>query len=656
MKPLRLLGLTMLLCGGEARALIAPLDLSRSPDYTSLASAARAGALGDLRKKLGDALASSWQPARPGHRGSTDGKIFPLWVDLYQWIDLLGSDEAAVTKRWISNHLIAGKEEKNKEGTSAPLQVTVLQPGCPLVRRHDSLQHRVTEEIASNPVQLARVLQGLVAQPFASRNGSLAARLDPVFVAATVSDPVFLKHWSESFSPDDFAPKVLENLQEIWKANRSDWGQYPSLALAISTVMDQPAPSFWPHHQVAQGNVTRSTSPPSSVFAQWVGAWRDGKLRMDPRLMESRELKFVIDAPLGHSEWDSVRNNPVLSRQKPPQFFSSIPYDKGRVIEGIYLWPWGVYSLAAIREHGGICVDQAYYAAISGKALGIPTIFFAGQGNEGGHAWVGYLKGPSTWDLGVGRYAEQNYSTGEALDPQSWTPVTDHDLELLTRHLGNQDQQDAARRDLVLASDFRRMGDAPGEGRALASALTSCPENPALWDAKEDYLVRTGSPSAEIKAHHEAAIRQFSRFRDLKAQHQEALLRLALGAGDQRRADHLSDQIMHENRGGRIDLSAAAAAEMVKARLAANDPEAAVVEFSKQLKAQGRNGGGDFFYNVVAPLTRDLSGRGRQDLARKVLKDSFIMLNPPKSSLIDRDLRKLWKEAGGAASTPPIRP
>jgi len=622
----------------------APIDLSRPPDPEDPASLGRKGRLGEFRNSLGDALASQWRASRNGNRGSSAQENFAKWIDLYQWLDLLESDEAVMTKRWLSTHL-SMSSEKSPQGEK--IQVTIHQPGSPLVHRYDRLQHQVTERVAADPSMLGRVMGELVAQPFVSRNGPLIGRLEPAFVETTLSDPGFLKLWSESYSEDDFQPKVLLNLQAIWKSSPADWREFTALALAIALVLDQPAPAFWPHHQVPPTDVPRIDPQPAEVFSQWVRASRRGKLRVDPKFLAVRELKFVIDAPLDPGEFDAVRDFPSLSHESPPQFFSSIAYDRGRVAKNVYSWPWGGYRLAKIREHGGICVDQAYYAAISGKALGIPTIFFAGQGKDGGHAWVGYFKGRKSWDLNVGRYAEQNYASGEGLDPQNWAPITDHTIEMLTRHLGNTDPQNAARRDLVMAWNFRRRNNASAEGQALQSARISCPENPLLWNAMEDWLARTGSPVSEIKAHHEAAIRQFGRFRDIKVQHQEALVSLALGSGDATAAERLSGQIVHENRGNRTDISATAAGQLITSRLEANDPEGALQEYDRQLRLQGATGGGDFFYKVTVPFASKFLSNGRPDLARRVLKRAYETLKPTKGEMVDRDFRKLWQQAGG---------
>ena len=628
-----------------------PIDISRPPDYRQLASLSHSWDPMQFRNELGDAIVSTWQPAEQGRRtGSSSQESFARWVDIYQWLDLLASEETEVTKKWLSRHL---QLIERQTGQGEGLRITPLEPGTSL--NEEGVRPELLDRVVAETAIFGQVLGKLVAQPFTPGAGMLAKRLDPEFVAATVSDPDFLKRWQESRSDMDFAPKVLLNLQSIWQANHADSQEFGSLALAIAVVMDQSAPSFWPHHQVSPAKVPRAEKQPPEVFSEWVQAFRTGKLRKDPRQLGVGDLKFVIDAPLASSEFAAVRNNPTLAYQELQRAFESIVYDKGRLLKNTLSWPWDSYRLSAIKEHGGICVDQAYYAAMTGKVLGIPTIFISGQGRDGGHAWVGYIKWPGQWDFNVARYADQNYAAGEAFDPQTWTQISDHELEFLARPPGNRDSLDASRRDLVVASDFRRRGDVAGEGQALQSALQVYPNSPVIWDAKEDWLTRSGAPVSQLKAHHEAAIAQFSGFTDLKSRHQQALAQIALGSGDKKSAELLSEQIVNENRVGwtrdvRTDLSAAAAWVLVKSRLDGNDVTGALDEFERQLGLQGERGGGDFFYNVIAPYASQLIVTGHQDLALQVLKKSFETLKPAKDSLIDRDLRNFWKKAGGPSS------
>ena len=109
------------------------------------------------------------------------------------------------------------------------------------------------------------------------------------------------------------------------------------------------------------------------------------------------ELKFVVDHLLAQ-ERNGMGTSKRLFTAGPPfaKAFKSIQYDKPRLSAGVFSWPNGPYTLASISERGGICVDQAYFSSMSGKAKGIPTLTFVGQGSGGGHAWFGFLKGPGT--------------------------------------------------------------------------------------------------------------------------------------------------------------------------------------------------------------------------------------------------------------------
>ena len=81
-------------------------------------------------------------------------------------------------------------------------------------------------------------------------------------------------------------------------------------------------------------------------------------------------------------------------------------------------------------------VTEAYASEI-GKGRGVPTIYFTGQGTDGGHAWFGYLSRSGKWELDCGRYASQNYPKGYALDPQTWQVVNDTTLQDLAKNGGS---------------------------------------------------------------------------------------------------------------------------------------------------------------------------------------------------------------------------
>jgi hypothetical protein len=123
------------------------------------------------------------------------------------------------------------------------------------------------------------------------------------------------------------------------------------------------------------------------------------------------------------------------------------------------MWTQGTYLLANIEVAGGICTDQSYFACIAGKAKGIPTLYFAGQGQDGGHAWFGYLRGNGKWELDAGRFFNQRYTVGQALDPQTWLPVTDHELLYLSGRAVRSPGNDAALGELAMVAIHRQCGE-----------------------------------------------------------------------------------------------------------------------------------------------------------------------------------------------------
>jgi hypothetical protein len=641
-----------------AEAGIPSPDLSKPPDHSSIAALCRSGKLPELRGVLGTSLTSAWKPLQQGRGGSCSTPSFAAWVDLYGWLDLLCDSETSLASSWASRRCHLDQPDGAafpKEGRSPKL--LIVPAGIAPEDLSGVASEKVAALLGQDHSLLDAVLGKFVPPPYEPAEGILLAHLDPEFVAATLADPVFLRFWSESFGKADFAPKAIRNLEAIWKRSRADWKEFLSLALAIALVADQKPPGFWPHQQVTPGEVPRRELPAQEQFDLWVKAARGGKLAKQPSLLSARDLMFVVDSPLDPSEFAWVRDTQMLAPRDPSRSFQSIRYDSARGAGNVLDWPHGPYRLERIREFGGICVDQAYYAATLAKAVGIPALLLSGQGRDGGHAWIGFMKGPQMWDFGVGRYREGNYGTGFALDPQSWNPISDHELALLVRPpVGRTASAEMARRDLAVAGMFQAQGDGGGEGRALQSALETSPENPAIWDAVESWLLRTNVPRARLTAHHESAMRQFERFPDLRNRHREALIRIALEAGDRESSRSLALQIIHENkqgmRGARADLAARAAWVLVAECLKSGDPSGAVNEADRMISLMAGEGGGEVLYRVVDPLVEALIGSGQSGLAQSFLMGACRSMRPSQGSLVAQELLKLWDRAGGDPRNP----
>jgi hypothetical protein len=456
-----------------------------------------------------------------------------------------------------------------------------------------------------------------------------------------LGDEEFSRLLFANLSPDDYAPGVLRALAQIQEEQRDKFTEYKSLALAIALVYDQKMPAFWPHAQVAPAEVPIKDYRPADWFAFWVRSNEDKGGLTDLRDLSPEQLKFVVDAPLEASEYAWARANVRLSRVDFAQIYGSIAYDMKRMADGQYVWPASPYTLAAIQKRGGICVDQAYFAMVAGKARGLPTLFFTGEGTDGGHAWFGYLQSDNHWDMDCGRYENQKFATGEALDPQTWKPLSDHELAFLEGHFRAQPEYAASQDDLVMAGLLEGLGQNAPAAAALDSALAVCPMNAAAWDAKTAFLERTGAPPEALRAHHEAAVRQFASQPDLKAEHLAALAEIARQSGDTAAAGAYDNQIITQNAGDRTDLGVQTLAKQILDLTASGQLDDAFKKYRQQVDDVGKNGGSGFFYAVVRPFVSALLAAGQQRRAKEAMDLARTALNPPAGTTLERDMDAL---------------
>lgn len=595
---------------------------------------------------VGTALGASYQPGRAGVAGSVGNKAFCGWLRLYQWCELLSRDELDEVARMLGHFLFTLPGEAQPVFVASGQSVPADAQPIPT----DTLRGLVTR--SGIPRALARYV---IPAGYEPGSGSLADTLDPAFVAAMTRDDAFLEGLFANLGPRDFTPLVLKRLEEIWKSQPERWAEYRNLAIAIALVNDQRPPEWWPHPQVRPSDVPRADRPAAEIFQTWVEANESGDLLVDLRRMEAGELKFVIDAPVAQSEFEWARANVRFPRAQFGRAFSSIAYREDRLEDGQFDWNGGRYTLESIFRLGGICVDQAYFAMISGKARGLPTLYFTGQGADGGHAWFGYLKAEKRWDMDCGRYENQNYAVGEALDPQTWLPINDHELRSLASSFRQSPQYLASHSDLAVARMFENAGDLERADVALDSAMAVCPKNDAAWAAKGAFMERKEVALRERRAFHEAALKQFANNEDVKVAHQRALASIARSTGDEAAARKVEERIISQNRRGRSDLSVTTAAQQLQASLNAGRMEEAIRDYRDLLGRLGRSGGGDFFYQIVRPFSSALAENGDRESALRAVALARNTLRPEAGSVLDQDLRKLEEElrgtsAGAAAS------
>lgn len=219
------------------------------------------------------------------------------------------------------------------------------------------------------------------------------------------------------------------------------------------------------------------------------------KMSSGERNRPARMLTFLTYAALTPADWDYVDTNYASVRDNPRRCYTDIRYDLMFFMKGtpkkIDSLP---YTLADIKEVGGVCIEQAYHTRGVCHALGVPAVIMAGSGSSGiGHAWVGYLKPGALleWDYSIGTSPAGNFSVGEFVDPQRGQIMTNLDLDAELPELNGslQDRLRAAAAARVIETRARLDTSFSAETLVWARvAWDLFPTHRATWDSLLYYV------------------------------------------------------------------------------------------------------------------------------------------------------------------------
>lgn len=435
------------------------------------------------------------------------------------------------------------------------------------------------------------------------------------FIALGNDDRVS-RQFVEKMEPQDNKSAALAILLRLAQANMADLHEYAALGIAYSLVFDVPFPANWPHGQVTREAVPIGDTDPLVRFKFYVAASRAHQTDLDLAQQTFEHLKFVVDSEIKLSELTYGQHDPSPYSHFADAFFS-IQYDTLRVDGGNSVFDWNLktYRLEDIKNAGGICIDQAYFACMVGKARGIPTIMLTGLGDEGAHAWFGYLDRSGAWELDCGRYEGQNYAKGYGRDPQTWAELKDTDLQQFVKNGIRDPNYPAARAALSWA---RLQGDSPAARPAYDDAHTIMPNLAEAWRAEAAYLDRTDDSLDDQKTFYQAWISQMAPYPDQKVDAQRGFV-AALRKGNDSSADNVEQDIILQNRSGGIDLAVQGTREAINDHFKVHDWDGARMEFERAVRDFGENGGGTFFYSLMEPYVYDCWSKGQVVQAGKAI-------------------------------------
>lgn len=342
----------------------------------------------------------------------------------------------------------------------------------------------------------------------------------------------------------------LRTFFAIWKATpEQDRGRYLNLALACSLLSPETAAS----PGLVRLKSARLT--PVQIFGYFREQDRHRRLLTDVKKMSVERLLMVVDFRLPMSEVNWVTRNLKYDRASWAQkAYNSVHYLMERATKDTD--PYTTYTFEEILEEGGVCRDQAYFAACSAKVMGIPTVIAVGDGDRGPHAWVVTQVSDREWKQ-VNSYG---YTTGVFDNPCSGREH--HESMLLTRTARDNPEKFNTLADGLVFSRFMLSiggrAEALGAARYVAGAF---PENTAAWDNLVEVMEAEGTPafSAEDWQHLHRRIlrntRKNSELNDLAAYVEDEYLMTSGNEASRKAAMERNIRNMRRNvGGGRSDL------------------------------------------------------------------------------------------------------
>ncbi len=300
---------------------------------------------------------------------------------------------------------------------------------------------RQVRQLASLPTDDAGATRDLlVKNPHLARAVALA--LDPER-DQTPNAYAILRLLAEKF-PDrvldkpqgDGSPSGKPGPRPRTPARGADKADFANLVAAFCTVYDGPAGNksgqlnaerierLFDHFSANSSRMAFGPQTPTTLLAYVVS--------LDPRVTYD-DLPWALRGYAGN--------------RAVGKLYHSIVYDTAAFKRGlpkkVEQAPGGV-TLQNIRKYGGVCAEQAMFAANVGKVIGVPAVVVVARGADVGHAWVGYLKsvgsGKYEWDFDEGRYKEYRDLRGNVSEPQSGKSVPDGYVGLTAGLLENAGQ------------------------------------------------------------------------------------------------------------------------------------------------------------------------------------------------------------------------
>ena len=386
----------------------------------------------------------------------------------------------------------------------------------------------------------------------------------------------------DTLSSKDKLPECMAILDQLAAHDPEGRDKYFKLILAMSVVWDEP------RRPRLHGQMGRKVLPYEPELEKrydyYKNLYESKKAKIAYGDLGVGDLVFVVDTPVPIEELEWARDNESGSADSWGKKYAMIKYDNNRLQKEKYDWPNGEYRLSSIKEHGGICVDQAYYCVITARAYGIPAIFLAAIGSSGGHAWFSYMRSPREWELDIGRYENQNFTTGNAFYPQTGDLMTDHDIEFAIDSARRTSAAIKAEWYITIAKVVRR--PSPSIARRCAQeARKAFSKNLDAWNLELGLLIEDHDYSGMLSLFKEFKD-VFRKYPDVLAEAASKINTALVESGRDKEADELFKMLSGVIGSDRDDIQREMEMMRITQIMESGDAKTALREFEQLLEDQ----------------------------------------------------------------------
>lgn len=476
--------------------------------------------------------------------------------------------------------------------------------------------------------------------------GVLGERLSDDFLKYFFSRGDLMRSTYNQWDPSDLLTEFFTILDRLFSKHQYLFKQYPELAFAIAYVHDVPPTPMWPHPQVSQTVLPRQLRSADEVFEYFTNP-RDAKwFHNSIKRLSLSDAIFMVDLVVSPEEIQWVRSNVTVSPLEYDGVYTMIRYDMERLQRGQMYWIYNDYSLPAIHKVGGICVDQAYFASQVGKTQGLPTIEFLGSGLDGRHAWFGYLNARGKWEMDAGRYADQRFVTGHAFNPQTWSFISDHEVEFLGAGYHKARSFYRSQVHFYWARILGFMDQLDEAVNAAEDAVALERRNAKAWELLIDLRKRNQTPRNRVDATYRSALSALRIYSDLEAKFRAAFADYLDATGRDNAARVERNRITFRNKDGRSDLAIKNAVTVLEESMDSDMRTAQMYVYKKLVNELGGQAGIQLLDELAVPFINYLLKEGRSGDAKTAILEAERVLDPSDGSQLKKEISRVKSQLG----------